>query len=200
MYTEGYLHQQISSITVHLHEESNKINIMGWVRQGDPMSPKRVYGSIRKHIPAADCWRNQKLLSLQPFMYQVLANPFSSNFVSCNHCNFNIVTSRLGRYAPRTLTCWKFHDASHICREKNMFMCYFWNNLPVAMRATNSLSSFALYPNIIMMTFVLTTSVFKNIGGRKNLRIQKYLYPHIVSITLHDAVIMVQGTLIWWPF
>ena len=39
-----------SSVTVHLHKESEKIRIKRGVRQGDTISLKAVHGNIGEHI------------------------------------------------------------------------------------------------------------------------------------------------------
>ena len=50
-----------SSITVHVHKDSNKINTRRGVRQGDNISPKLFTLALdRKHIPTTDLG-NQRL-------------------------------------------------------------------------------------------------------------------------------------------
>ena len=49
-----------SSMTVHLHKESNKINIRRGVRQGDIISPKLFTAALKNKFPVTDLG-NQRL-------------------------------------------------------------------------------------------------------------------------------------------
>ena len=73
-----------SSMTVHLHKESNKINIRRGVRQGDTISPK-LFTALLESIFRRLTWENRGLTNI----FVIFASPTTYSYALTHYTNYN---------------------------------------------------------------------------------------------------------------